>query len=332
MNAPTTISQQAATSPSDVTQALGALLSKARQARGLERQEVALRLGLSQEIIRALEEGNAQQVDAPVFVRGYLLRYARFLGLPEQEILERYRNLGISEQPPLQIAPVRPAKTGSHALLRGITYVLLAALLGWFVWLGYEQVPAWRDQAGSDTARPPTAASSTPGVPAPNTGHPGTVPSEHGGQPPAATTPINPVPAPAPAEPTPGNNGAGSVESQTAGITPPAAESTPAAGAQTPTGAAPPASLPPGHAELTLNFKGDCWVSIKDANGQRLAYGVMKANTSNTFTGSAPFRLVLGNSSAVELKLNGRLVDPATYVKRGGPSQLVLNLPLKPGP
>jgi cytoskeleton protein RodZ len=103
MNAPTTIPQQVANPPQDTAQALGALLARARQARSLERQEVALRLGLSQEIIRALEEGNAQQVDAPVFVRGYLLRYARFLGLPEQDILERYRNLGISEQPPLQL-------------------------------------------------------------------------------------------------------------------------------------------------------------------------------------------------------------------------------------
>ncbi len=330
MNAPKTVSQHAANPPQDTAQALGALLAKARQARGLERQEVALRLGLNQEIIRALEEGNAQQVDAPVFVRGYLLRYARFLGLPEQEILERYRNLGISEQPPLQLAPATPTKTGSHALLRGVTYLLLAALLGWLVWLGYEQVPTWRDQAGSDAGQPPTAASSTPGAPPPHAGHPGAVPPEHGGNPPAATTPSSPAPSPVPPE-SPGNNEASPGESQTAGINPPAAETTPAAGVQTPTGAAPPALLPPGHAALTLNFKGDCWVSVKDANGQRLAYGVMKANTSNTFTGPAPFRLVLGNSSAVELKLNGQIVDPATYVKRSGPSQLVLNLP-KPGP
>jgi len=327
MNAPTTILQQAVNPPQDTAQALGALLARARQARGLERQEVALRLGLSQEVIRALEEGNAQQVDAPVFVRGYLLRYARFLGLPEQEMLERYRNLGISEQPPLQLSPVTPAKTGSHALLRVVTYLLLAALLGWLGWLGYEQIPAGRDQAASDARQPPAAASSTQGAAPPTAGHSGNAP--------AATVPAT-APSPKMPEPSRENSEARPGEQQTAGIAPPPVETAPqtVVETRTPAGAAPAATsppLPPGHAELTLSFKGDCWVSVKDAAGQRLAYGVIKGNTTNTFTGPAPFRLVLGNSSAVEIKLNGQTVDPATYVKRGGPSQLVLNLP-KPGP
>lgn len=324
MNASTTASQQTANLPQDTPQALGALLARTRQARGLEPHEIALRLGLSQEVIRALEEGNAQQVDAPVFVRGYLLRYARFLGLPEQDILERYRNLGISEQPPLYLTPATPAKAGSHAVLRGVTYLLLAALLGWLGWLGYEQIPTLQDRNAADAQRLPAAA-----LP-PDAAQP---PARHTGQPPAATVPSSPAPSPATPEPSPGSE-AKPLEQQTALAVPPPAATAPTPAEAQPAAvtapATPPLPLPPGHAELTLNFKGDCWVSIKDAAGQRLAYGVIKANTSNTFTGPAPFRLVLGNSSAVEIKLNGQTIDPATYVKRSGPSQLVLNLP-KPG-
>ena len=92
----------------------------------------------------------------------------------------------------------------------------------------------------------------------------------------------------------------------------------------------PTPALPPGQAELVLEFKEDCWVSVKDANGRRLAYGTSKASTVSTLTGPPPFHIVLGNTGAVAIKLNGQTIDPAIYVKRGGISQFVLGTP-KPG-
>jgi cytoskeleton protein RodZ len=318
--------------PITTLEALGALLAKARQARGLEQREVANRLGLNAQIIRALEEGTAHQVDAPVFVRGYLLRYARFLGLPEQDILERYKHLGINEQPPLYPAPAASPSAGGSTAIRWSAYLSLAALVAWLAWLGYEQLNA---PPGIAVTSPPAELPAQPAVSA-ATPQPaaenGGVPAKHAGSIPAETAPAA-SPAPPPPAPPPGG-GEDKAGSQAAvpstpvteTLAVPASESPAAANATPP----PPPALPPGQAELVLEFKGDCWVSVKDASGQHLAYETSKANTTSTLTGSPPFRIVLGNSGAVAIKLNGQTVDPAIYVKRGGISQFVLSTP-KPG-
>ncbi len=337
-----TTATSSATDPAsrpDTAATLGMLLARARQARGLEQREAAARLGLSPDIVRSLEEGNAHQVDAPVFVRGYLLRYARFLGLPEQEILERYRCLGISEQPPLHLTPTTPVQVGGRSVSRWFSYLLLLALLGGIAWVGLEQAGRQGPEALPVTGvKPPAGAIPSPPGPPPAIEPAG---GPDGGQgrstvatptlPPPAPTSL-PAAHPPPLAETPR---AGLAETApvvaipTVSVAPAAAPpvATPAA-ADSP-GAA-PAALPPGHVELVLEFKGDSWVSIKDAGGQRLAYQTGKANSTSTFTGQAPFRIVLGNSAAVTIRLNGQTIDPAVYVKRTGPSQFVLDA-AKPG-
>ena len=330
MNTPN-LSQEPA-NPQDTPASLGTLLARARMARGLEPQEVAIRLGLNPQIIRSLEEGNAHQVDAPVFVRGYLLRYARFLGLPEQEILERYKHLGISEQPPLHLAPAAKSRTRSGTVIRWFAYVLVLGLvIGWLVWLGFEQVNAPGTPA-IPAAPEPSAERAAPAVPPPAVESASSAPAKRDGDNPLATAPVtgSAPPTASPAQPQ-GGEGEQASGRQTVTIPPapatPAVSSTETQAATNTTSVTPTPALLPGHAELVLEFKGDCWVSVKDAKGQRLAYGTVKADTVNTLSGFPPFHIVLGNSSVVTIKLNGQTIDPATYIKRGGPSQFVLPKP-----
>jgi len=74
-------------------------------------------------------------------------------------------------------------------------------------------------------------------------------------------------------------------------------------------------------AQLNLEFREDCWVDIKDADGKRLAYGVMKANTVQTLPvrRRSPWRWAI--RGLVRLSLNGAPVDnKCIYPHRGSVS------------
>jgi cytoskeleton protein RodZ len=75
---------------------------------------------------------------------------------------------------------------------------------------------------------------------------------------------------------------------------------------------------PPGGAKLLLEFSNDCWVEVKDAQGNVLASGLMKANSTRTLSGSAPFKVTLGNAPAARIILDDRLVDTQFYLPRRG--------------
>jgi cytoskeleton protein RodZ len=73
-----------------------------------------------------------------------------------------------------------------------------------------------------------------------------------------------------------------------------------------------------GEAKLLLEFSNDCWVEIKDAQGNVLTSGLMRGNTTHTLSGPAPFRVTLGNAPAARIVLDDRLVDTTIYVPRRG--------------
>lgn len=328
---------------------VGSMLTEARNARRWERRDVAIRLGVSPGVIEALEEDEFQRLGAPVFVRGYLIRYARLLDLPEQEILDRYKQLGVSDPPPLQVGQsIRPQARMSDTGVRWISYLLFFGMIAYLAWLGLEQVTshldsstttpqAGRDADGNTVLVLPQLGSSTP---------------EQAGQPLAASsTELPTVSSPTPVTATEGQvvdreEGAGDLseedlESSTVtetappstledgvGSLPAVEETTAESVAEQPETAAGPESAPAGEPRLVMEFADDCWVDIRDASGERLAYGLMKANTTRSVSGSAPFSLVLGNAGAVSIELNGQPVDKSTYMPaRGTVARFSLDVP-----
>lgn len=63
-----------------------------------------------------------------------------------------------------------------------------------------------------------------------------------------------------------------------------------------------------GNDELVLNFTGDCWLEIYDANGERITSRLAKADSRLTYTGAAPFNVKLGDATVASLSVNGRSV------------------------
>jgi cytoskeleton protein RodZ len=57
--------------------------------------------------------------------------------------------------------------------------------------------------------------------------------------------------------------------------------------------------------ELVLNFSGDCWTEVTDADGRQLFFDLGSAGSSVTVSGAPPLRVLLGDRGNVSLQVNG---------------------------
>jgi len=315
---------------------IGSILTGARTEQGLERRDVANRTGLSIPVVRGLEDDDFDSLGAPVFVRGYLIRYVRFLGLPEQELLERYKQLTSSDLPPLRVTrTIKPQTRMSD--IRWFSYPLLLALAGWLSWVGWDRFTAgFGPSDGATDKTPAVLAQSNTALPLPRPAEDKieAKPMAKSSAPPrpssapiaTATAQENSAPLPVTNEATPAVEPTPAVEA-----TPPVALVDSAEQAETSV-QTPPADEPEtppvsdSEPQLVLEFTDECWVDVRDANGERLAYGLMKPDTVRTLTGTVPFSITLGNAGAVQIALNGRLIERSVYIpERGTVSRFTLD-------
>lgn len=70
--------------------ALGERFRAAREARGLSLSDVSEQIRIRSVYLAAIEEENWSAIGAPVYVRGFLRTYARFLGLDPEEVVAEF--------------------------------------------------------------------------------------------------------------------------------------------------------------------------------------------------------------------------------------------------
>lgn len=79
--------------------ALGERFRAAREARGLSLSDVSEQIRIRSVYLSAIEEENWATIGAPVYIRGFLRTYARFLGLEPEEAVSDF-NAEASSAPP----------------------------------------------------------------------------------------------------------------------------------------------------------------------------------------------------------------------------------------
>jgi cytoskeleton protein RodZ len=158
--------------------ALGEEFRSAREARSLSLSDVAERLHIRSVYLAAIEDEDWHVIGAPVYVRGFMRTYARFLGLDPEAAVARFA----ATMPPGSpaAAPSRPASVanpnekraeGSRPSLAAILSIVVAVLVVAFV--GYQFIqyraggqagaPAAQGSAAPDVAAvPPDAATAAP--------------------------------------------------------------------------------------------------------------------------------------------------------------------------
>jgi cytoskeletal protein RodZ len=87
---------------------LGSYLRNAREARGLDLRDAAQQTRISINYLKAIEDEDFSKLPGEVFVKGFLKNYARFLRLPEDEVVKRF---GECKKPQQGAAPTAAKKT-----------------------------------------------------------------------------------------------------------------------------------------------------------------------------------------------------------------------------
>lgn len=139
---------------------LGQRFRAAREERGLTLSEVGEQLRIRSVYLAAIEEENWKAIGAPVYIRGFLRTYARFLGLdPEEAVGEFNAASGLAAS--AAAAEIRAASgQRSMAPLLWIAGIVAIALIGFviYVYVSPPRVVTTAQQSAAPSASPTAAA------------------------------------------------------------------------------------------------------------------------------------------------------------------------------
>ncbi|HET9030143.1 MAG TPA: RodZ domain-containing protein [Candidatus Aquilonibacter sp.] len=144
--------------------ALGERFRAAREARGLSLSDVAEQIRIRSVYLGAIEDENWGAIGAPVYTRGFLRTYARFLGLDPEEVVEEFNRASGSS--PSSAAPATPSSGGYSATVerpRNLSpFIWVASLVAvaLIAFVFYNEFTLRQPPAGNPAALP----SNTPAV------------------------------------------------------------------------------------------------------------------------------------------------------------------------
>ena len=317
-------------------------LIQAREAAGRSQDDVAQEMRLSLRYIEALEAAEFEQLPSMVFARGYIQSYTKLLGLDPDRYLAIFDELttpgGKQRRRPIRaIGKVdQQAKSGDFAV-RSFTWVILLALIGVSVWW-------WKTQSNPELLSDLwPAGESAQEVP---------VKGDNSLQlnieaepevdrfPPIDVEPVN-VPVTEQADEVLANAEAvleQAAESVLQVTTDTAAEQIEAAEPDTTISTQTDVELATarvdkparteaqnestavtgvsGVGRLLIDFVDDCWISVKDVNGQVLAMRIKPAGSRLDVSGPGPLKIQIGKVSAVgTISFNGATVDLSDFTR-----------------
>lgn len=298
---------------------IGAVLSAARMKRELSIATAAMQSNLSQEIIEKLEQNRFAEIGAPVFTRGYLGLYARFLGLNEAAVSQAFNKIKSEPAPELRLTAAnvesqprayRRSYLGSWLLLIPVVIiggVLLYQLFDNNSWL--------MKQINGAFNTPPAGEMTTPADTGGSTNNPGNeIVLEVGG------TPLSPEGTPLSPE----------SAQNIPGLTPPPASDSSATnseqGAETPASDTPPAST--ANRGIQLSFSVESWIEIKDSGNKKVLSKLVKAGEKIELPADgAPYKFNLGRPDGVVMLINGQEQPLDNYRQKNSSRRFTVDVP-----
>jgi cytoskeleton protein RodZ len=319
----------------------GPVLKAARIEKGLSVEQIANQIHLKPSLVSALEEDIYDQGISMTFIKGYLKLYARQVDVSEAQVLDGLDNLDTHKKEPakLQSFSRRVAHQANDDKLMLVTYLILTIVVAlvviwWFQQSDNDKVSsldtptAQSDitSAVQDVLLPSDALeldeSSSTIVDESQSNVEDDVSSVEGEQQQAvddlSTNAIEPTQLESNTQTgsesvTNEQTDAGSSLESTVNRS---VDSTIDTLAQNTSGEGNNLSeVPATSAELSapvdvvFTFADDCWVSVIDATGETIAIGVKVAGRVMSITGIAPFEIILGAPSVVQIKYADKDVD-----------------------
>lgn len=283
-------------------QTLGAAIRTAREARGLSLPQLGALLKIDNTRLRWMEEGRFGDFRQPVFVRGYLRSCARHLDLDERELLAQfdalYPNTEVMQAAAPKRRPPPPLQRGNRAIkVSAAGFVLV--LLGLWLALG-----GGAEQLSSRALELDALPFAIKSAPSTTTNTPVTVATAVAPVASVATAPDaseRPIEAVADsALPAPRSEPAAPAEND-------AEEQSPVVAYESVPSDRVTYSEDPevgSDAQLVLEFTGECWVEIRNAD-RVLHANMQRAGDRLQLAELPPYQVLLGDARWVSVTYNG---------------------------
>ncbi|EGR0925218.1 cytoskeleton protein RodZ [Vibrio parahaemolyticus] len=288
----------------------GTLLKNKRESLGMTQKQVADRLRLRVSVIEDIENNRFESRQVATFTRGYLRSYAKFVGLDEKVVLvalEQTADVKPKEQEIEMQSFSRKTKHEKHnSRIMLLTWVIAIVIIGisaaWW----------WQNQQENSLAQVVAEANVETSQPSADEIADIDLMTEEE------------LIASTPAELAASNNTASESSinaAQTDDVVPAETEESTTEATQEPVAVIEAAEevqdaspvVPEGMTLLTMKFKADCWIQVKDTNGKTLVSGTQKPGQDVELTGKAPFKVILGAPEGVTMTFASEPVDLSGY-------------------
>lgn len=314
----------------------GETLRQARESNGWSLAEVALKLNLTANSLKNLEDGAFDKLPGHTFARGYIRAYAKLLGMDQAVLVQQFdQHTGTDSQGSNvhSLGRIEEPSRVSHTILRIVSLLLLMAVVGGgFVW--------WQDQTSlrtKDLIGLSPEHVEVEGADGTTQIHPLDEPEDQAvvegqaeagtplalpeGQAPAevqataeAPAPAAPVVAPtapvvAPVRTAPAPVVATPAAPVVAVAPTPVVAAVPAPAAS----AAAPATPVAGAGKVQIQFSANCWTQVTDGNGKVLLSALKHKGETADVSGKPPFTVRLGYARGAQVSYNGQVVDVAPF-------------------
>lgn len=288
----------------------GTLLKNKRESLGMSQKQVADRLRLRVSVIEDIENNRFESQQVATFTRGYLRSYAKFVGLDEKMVLtalEQTADVQPQEQEIEMQSFSRKTKDEKHnSRIMLLTWVIGLVIIGisaaWW-WQNQQENSLTKEVTDSSVESPKPTAQELADIDLMTAEEliastPEDVVSTSNDVVETSEVPVEQGSAPLLAE----TENTTSVDSEE-----------PVAVIETAEEEQPAPVVPEGMTLLTMKFKADCWIQVKDTNGKTLVSGTHKPGQDVELTGKAPFKVILGAPEGVTMTFASEPVDLSGY-------------------
>ncbi|KGJ95467.1 RodZ domain-containing protein [Colwellia psychrerythraea] len=283
----------------------GTMLSEARKALSLSQEFISSKLNLKVALVKDIENDIFDPSMPVTFNRGYLANYAKLVGVEVEDILASYDALDAAtiQRSEMLSFSKETSKQAEHSRVMWLSYFIVAVFIGLTVlwWLqesrqqadeslNITEITETSQSGRSDSVAEPTEAILNEESAFINDDAEPKVKSSE------VTSELNTTTDSLINE---ASNDAKVIESTANTLVNEAVQST--------------EPKEPILSTAIFTFKGDCWVNIYDATGERIAWGVKKSGYVMTIQGKAPLRITVGKPELTSIIFNDQPVDMSAF-------------------
>lgn len=276
----------------------GDILAHERKKKGLTLEKAAAQSRIRLGVLEAIESGETGEIPS-VYLRGHIRHYARYLGVDSQQLDQHMEHISGIEPAVRSVFEFKSKRGDADRWLKATSYLVASALIATLAWqFTHEAVRFSQSDSRlvSGTAAPAgPGRSNSPSLQDTNTHLNASI---------ASIELLN--------LPEEGQAGHGESSLQNGQISPVINKNNDQS-----------VTAIDDSQHLKIVSSGDTWIEILDAAGLHMEMDLLRAGTSREYRGKAPFRVMLGRASAVEVWFDGQHVDLAAHT-RGNVAHLTL--------